>query len=370
MDQASYNPVFKGGKPFKVVKFAADITAAKKQAVEDSGKLQAISRSQAVIEFTPKGEILTANENFCKAMGYSLAEITGKHHSIFCEPAYVSTEDYSNFWRRLANGEFIANEFVRFGKDGREIWIQAAYNPIVDADGKIYKVVKFATDVTQRMSAISLLGGALRQLSEGDLTRTLDTPFVPSMEQLRQDFNTAIKDLAETMKTIGENASAIAAGSREIGASADSFSKRTEQQAASVEETAAALEEITTTVNDSSRRADEAGRLVAMTKQAPSNPVSLSAMPSPLWARSNSPRARSPTSSASSTISPSDQPPGIECRRRGGPRRRNRQGLRRGGPGGAGAGPALRQSCQGDQGADQHVGRACQERRRPRRPDW
>ncbi|TAZ80341.1 methyl-accepting chemotaxis protein [Rhizobium ruizarguesonis] len=265
--QASYNPVFKGGKPFKVVKFAADITAAKKQAVEDSGKLQAISRSQAVIEFTPKGEILTANENFCKAMGYSLAEITGKHHSIFCEPAYVSTEDYSNFWRRLANGEFIANEFVRFGKDGREIWIQAAYNPIVDADGKIYKVVKFATDVTQRMSAISLLGGALRQLSEGDLTRTLDTPFVPSMEQLRQDFNTAIKDLAETMKTIGENASAIAAGSREIGASADSFSKRTEQQAASVEETAAALEEITTTVNHSSRRADEAGRLVAMTKQ-------------------------------------------------------------------------------------------------------
>ncbi|MBB4218052.1 methyl-accepting chemotaxis protein [Rhizobium sp. BK212] len=265
--QASYNPVFKGGKPFKVVKFAADITAAKKQAVEDSGKLQAISRSQAVIEFNPMGEILTANENFCNAMGYSLAEISGKHHSIFCDPAYVGTEDYKSFWRRLASGEFIANEFVRFGKGGREIWIQAAYNPIVDADGKVYKVVKFATDVTQRMSAISSLGGALRHLSEGDLTRTVDTPFVPSMEQLRHDFNTTIKVLAETMKTIGENAGAIAIGSREIGASADSFSKRTEQQAASIEETAAALEEITTTVNDSSRRADEAGRLVAMTKQ-------------------------------------------------------------------------------------------------------
>ncbi|NEJ70207.1 PAS domain S-box protein [Rhizobium phaseoli] len=265
--QASYNPVSRGGKPYKVVKFAADITAAKKQAVEDSGKLEAISRSQAVIEFTPKGEILTANENFCQAMGYSLAEIIGKHHSIFCDPAYTRTEDYSSFWRRLADGEFIANEFVRFGKGGREIWIQAAYNPIVDADGKIYKVVKFATDVTQRMSAISLLGGALRQLSEGDLTRTVDTPFVPSMEQLRQDFNTAVTGLAETMKTIGANATAIAAGSNEIGGSADSFSKRTEQQAASIEETAAALEEITTTVNDSSRRADEAGRLVAVTKQ-------------------------------------------------------------------------------------------------------
>ncbi|MBB3644884.1 methyl-accepting chemotaxis protein [Rhizobium sp. BK619] len=265
--RASYNPVSKGGKPFKVVKFASDITATKKKSIEDSGKLEAISRSQAVIEFTPKGEILTANENFCQAMGYSLAEITGKHHSMFCEPAHTRTEEYSNFWRRLANGEFIANEFVRFGKGGREIWIQAAYNPIVDADGKVYKVVKFATDVTQRMSAISLLGGALRQLSEGDLTKTVDTPFVPSMEQLRHDFNTAVKGLADTMKTIGENAVAIAAGSSEIGTSADSFSKRTEQQAASIEETAAALEEITTTVNDSSRRADEAGRLVAVTKQ-------------------------------------------------------------------------------------------------------
>ncbi|ANM06180.1 methyl-accepting chemotaxis protein [Rhizobium phaseoli] len=265
--QASYNPVLKGGKPFKVVKFAADITAAKKKAVEDSGKLEAISRSQAVIEFTPTGEILTANENFCNAMGYSLAEITGRHHSMFCDPSYTSTGDYADFWRRLARGEFIANEFVRFGKGGRQIWIQAAYNPIVDADGQVYKVVKFATDVTQRMSAISMLGGALHQLSEGDLTRTVDTAFVPSMEQLRHDFNAAVAGLAETIKTIGENAAAIAAGSREIGSSADSFSKRTEQQAASIEETAAALEEITTTVADSSRRAGEAGRLIAKTKQ-------------------------------------------------------------------------------------------------------
>ncbi|OWV71554.1 chemotaxis protein [Rhizobium sp. R634] len=265
--QASYNPVFRGGRPFKVVKFAADITAAKRKAVDDAGKLEAISRSQAVIEFTPTGEILTANENFCNALGYSLAEVAGKHHSMFCDPAYARTEDYANFWKRLARGEFIANEFVRFGKGGRQIWIQAAYNPILDADGKVNKVVKFATDVTERMSAIAQLGTALRDLSEGNLTRTVDTPFVPSMEQLRHDFNTAIGDLAETMKTIGENAGAIAAGSREIGASADTFSKRTEQQAASIEETAAALEEITTTVNDSSRRADEAGRLVAKTKQ-------------------------------------------------------------------------------------------------------
>ncbi|OCJ11023.1 chemotaxis protein [Rhizobium sp. AC27/96] len=264
--QASYNPVFRNGKPVKVVKFAADVTETKKKAIDDAGKLEALSRSQAVIEFLPTGEILTANENFCGAMGYALSEIVGKHHSIFCEPTYARTEEYQRFWQRLAQGEFIANEFVRYGKGGKEIWIQAAYNPITDADGKVYKVVKFATDVTSRMSAISELGGALRNLSEGDLTKTLDRSFVPSMEQLRHDFNATVRKLSDTLTTVGDNASAIAAGSRELGDSAESFSRRTEQQAASVEETAAALEEITTTVADSSQRAEEAGRLVAETK--------------------------------------------------------------------------------------------------------
>jgi len=265
--QASYNPVFRNGKPVKVVKFAADVTETKKKAIDDAGKLAAISHSQAVIEFLPTGDILTANENFCNALGYTLGEIVGKHHSIFCDPAYTRTEEYKRFWQRLAQGEFIANEFVRYGKGGKEIWIQAAYNPIVDADGRVYKVVKFATDVTSRMSAISELAGALRSLSEGDLTKTLDRSFVPSMEQLRHDFNATIQRLSETLTTIGENASAIAAGSRELGDSAEAFSRRTEQQAASVEETAAALEEITTTVADSSQRAEEAGRLVAETKR-------------------------------------------------------------------------------------------------------
>lgn len=265
--QASYNPVFRNGKPVKVVKFAADVTEAKRKAIDDAGKMEALSRSQAVIEFLPTGEILTANENFCSAMGYALGEIVGKHHSIFCDPAYARTEEYKRFWQSLAQGEFIANEFVRYGKGGKEIWIQAAYNPIVDAEGRVYKVVKFATDVTSRMSAISELAAALRSLSEGDLTKTLERPFVPSMEQLRRDFNATIEKLSETLTTVGHNASAIAAGSRELGDSAEAFSRRTEQQAASVEETAAALEEITTTVADSSQRAEEAGRLVAETKR-------------------------------------------------------------------------------------------------------
>ena len=264
--QASYNPVTRNGKPYKVVKFATDITAAKARATEDAGKLDAISRSQAVIEFTPSGEILTANENFCAALGYSLQEIQGKHHSMFCEPNYARTAEYADFWKRLAAGEFFSNEFVRYGKGGKEIWIQAAYNPIRDFSGKVYKVVKFATDVSERMSAINSLGAGLRALAEGDLTRNLDTPFVPSMEAVRTDFNDATAKLRGAMRTVGDNASAIASGAREIRAAADDLSKRTEQQAASVEETAAALDEITTTVSDSSRRAEEAGGLVAKTK--------------------------------------------------------------------------------------------------------
>jgi methyl-accepting chemotaxis protein len=117
--QATYNPVFRGGKPHKVVKFATDVTEAKKRASEDASKLDAISRSQAVIEFTPTGEILHANENFCTALGYDLSEIRGKHHRMFCDAAYVQTTAYADFWKSLAEGRFISNEFVRYGKGGR-----------------------------------------------------------------------------------------------------------------------------------------------------------------------------------------------------------------------------------------------------------
>ena len=264
--QASYNPVLRGGKPYKVIKCATDITAAKMQATEDAAKLDAISRSQAVIEFTPTGEILHANENFCAALGYDLKEIVGKHHRMCCDQSYTRTPAYAEFWRSLAEGCFIANEFVRYGKGGREIWIQAAYNPIRDISGRVYKVVKFATDVTERMSAINALGGALKALAEGDLTQNLATSFVPSMEMVRKDFNEAVAGLHETMRTVETNANAIASGAQEIRSAADDLAKRTEQQAASVEETAAALDEITTTVGDSSRRADEAGTLVSKTR--------------------------------------------------------------------------------------------------------
>ena len=265
--EASYNPVFRSGKPYKVVKIATDITAKKIKAVDDAGKLEALSRSQATIEFFPDGTIITANPNFCATVNYDLKEIEGRHHRMFCDPTYAASSAYGNFWQRLAAGEFISDEFVRYGKNGKEIWIQAAYNPVLDDTGKVVKVVKFATDVTPRMSAITVLAEALRALAEGDLVQRLDNSFVPSMEKLRADFNEVVSKLQATMQTIAHNASTIASGSGEIRIAADQLSQRTEQQAASLEETAAALEEITTTVSDASQRAGEAGKLVLRTRE-------------------------------------------------------------------------------------------------------
>lgn len=265
--EASYNPVFKGGKPYKVVKFATDITAQKLKNAEDAGKLNALSRAQAIIEFTPTGEILDANENFLKTLGYELSEIKGKHHSMFCDPAYTKSEDYRRFWSQLAGGEFIADEFTRLGKGGRKIYIQASYNPIFDMSGKVFRVVKFATDVTKRVENVDELASALQDLAGGDLTQQLGDPFLPSLEKLRTDYNSAASKLRSAMESVSDNAGSIAAASREIGSASDDLSRRTEQQAASVEETAAALEQITTTVSDSSSRAHEAGQLVRDTKE-------------------------------------------------------------------------------------------------------
>jgi methyl-accepting chemotaxis protein len=264
--QASYNPVFRNGKLWKIVKFASDITAAKQKSAEDSGKLDAISRVQATIEFTPTGDILTANENFLSVLGYRLEEIAGKHHSMFCEPDYVRSEAYREFWKTLASGQFVSEEFKRIGRGGKVVWIQASYNPIFDANGRVFKVVKYATDITGRVRAVEEIAHGLTALANGDLTARIDEPFIPALEQIRVDFNAAIDRVRMAMQSVSGNTSAIASGSEEIRAASDNLAKRTEQQAAAVEETAAALEQITQTVSDSSKRATEAGELVGRTK--------------------------------------------------------------------------------------------------------
>ena len=147
--QASYNPIFDlNGKPFKVVKFASDVTATKLKLVDYAGQVAAIGRSQAVIEFDLRGTILSANANFLDTVGYAATEVVGQHHSMFMTPAEAQSAEYREFWAALARGEYVAGEFRRRGKGGREVWIQASYNPIFDLNGAPFKVVKYATDIT------------------------------------------------------------------------------------------------------------------------------------------------------------------------------------------------------------------------------
>lgn len=150
--QASYNPVLdKHGKVCKVVKYATDITAQTLQNADYKGQIEAISKSQAVIHFNLDGIIQWANPNFLGAVGYTLDEIKGQHHRIFVDKDYGNGTEYALFWESLRQGKFQSDEYKRFGKGGKEIWIQASYNPIFDPNGKAFKVVKYATDITQQV---------------------------------------------------------------------------------------------------------------------------------------------------------------------------------------------------------------------------
>ena len=199
--QASYNPVFdEDGKPLRVVKFATDITQSKLQIAEYEGKIRAIERAQAVIEFELDGTVITANENFLSIFGYSLDDITGKHHRIFCDPGYAESPEYAQFWQKLGRGEYEADEFKRLTKDGAEVWLQASYNPIFDMNGRPLKVVKFASDITLEVQRRSL---ALLEMST-PVTKIWDgvlfAPIVGIVDSKRSldIMNKALSSIAET----------------------------------------------------------------------------------------------------------------------------------------------------------------------------
>lgn len=199
--QASYNPVFDAkGKLVRIVKFATDITESKIREAEIEGKLRAIDRVQATIEFNLDGTVITANENFRKIYGYSLDEVVGKHHKVFCEPSYAETPAYAQFWDGLRKGEFESGEFKRVAKDGSIIWLQATYNPIFDANGKLVKVVKFASDitdsVTDQQNAIFEMSTPVTKIWKG----VLFAPIVGIIDSKRavDIMNKALASIAET----------------------------------------------------------------------------------------------------------------------------------------------------------------------------
>ncbi len=210
--EASYNPILDAkGKPLRIVKYAADITARKHAEADRAGQIAAIHAAQAVIAFDLDGTIREANQNFCAVTGYRPEEIIGRHHRLFVDPEHAKSEEYAAFWRKLARGEFEAGQFRRVAKDGSEIWIEATYNPIRDPSGKPYKIVKFATDITRQKR----LAQQLRQMIDRNFCE-IDDAVSRSDGQSR----TAI----EAARGTAGNVQAMAAAAEELAASISEIS--------------------------------------------------------------------------------------------------------------------------------------------------
>ncbi|MCA8943593.1 MAG: PAS domain-containing protein, partial [Planctomycetes bacterium] len=233
--QATYNPILDAdGKPFKVVKFATDITATKLRNADFEGQLSAIDKAMAVIEFDLDGTIRTANPNFLDTLGYRIDEIQGQHHRIFVDPNYAKGSDYAAFWAALGNGEFQAGEYKRFGKGGREIWIQASYNPIFDADGKPFKVVKYATDITENVRQRTIIAETAVRLSR------------------------SVEGLSSTSTQMAGNANETTMQANSASAAAEQVSQSVQSVAAGADELQASIREISQSAAHAARVASEA----------------------------------------------------------------------------------------------------------------
>lgn len=307
--QATYNPVLDGeGKVIRVVKFATDITATKLRNAYFEGQINAINKAQAVIEFDLEGKILNANENFINTVGYSLDEIVGKHHSMFVDDDYMRSVEYSQFWEQLRQGVQFTDEFKRVGKGGKEVWIQASYNPILDQNGRPHRVVKYAIDITGRKQAISdikkamgelvqgnldcriehefdgefkelgtsinrfiddmrriigFISDVMTRLSGGDLTAELDDQFEGEFQVLGDAINQFVGEMSGTIGSIYQAVETINTASSEIATGNSDLSSRTEQQASSLEETASSMEELTGTVRLNAENAEQANSLAS-----------------------------------------------------------------------------------------------------------
>lgn len=238
------------------------------------GQVGAINRTQAVIEFDLAGNVLGANENFCRTVGYSLEEIRGRHHGIFVDPTYRQSEDYRQFWQKLGRGESDAGQYLRIGKDGREVWIQATYTPIRDRDGRIIKVVKYATDITaQKLAALDVersLAEARRvmqAMSAGDLTQRVEGQYQGDVALLQEAINTSLSNLQSTVQQIRSASTSITSAAGEISQGNTDLSQRTEEQASSLEETAASIEELTSTVKQNADNAREASQVATSARE-------------------------------------------------------------------------------------------------------
>ncbi len=250
--EASYNPIKnEKGHVYKIIKLASDITQKMHEEQESKAKLSAINQTYAVIEFDPSGQILTANENFCHALGYPLEEIKSQHHQIFVDPEEVSKPEYQAFWQALSQGQEQTGVFKRISKQGKDIWIQAAYIPVAFEGHKPHKIIKIAADITEQkqheMELSKLVEEAsvvLQSMSKGVLTQQIDSHFSDKLERLKQDINQSVHNQAQALGSISEATNSVLNSANEVTIASQGLSQRTQEIVLSVEQTSKKMDTI------------------------------------------------------------------------------------------------------------------------------
>lgn len=245
--QGTYTPVRdEKGNVIKVIKLATDVTEQKIRNMDFQGQLEAIGRSNAVIEFNMDGTVINANDNFLRVFGYSLDEIRGKHHRMFADANYGRSAEYADFWRKLNNGEFFVGTYTRINKRGQEVYLQASYNPILDVNGRPVKVVKFALDMTEIIRVI-------KAMATGDLSLRCDTAV--DNAGLTAEVNKALDNLTSVMGNISQ-------GSEVVAKSSDLLQKKVEEMKRNTTEVAAAIGQMAKGAQDQAQKTDESSKLI------------------------------------------------------------------------------------------------------------
>jgi len=237
---AAYYPILDvDGTAYKVVKVGSDVTETKLHTADIAGQLDAINKSRDVIEFNMDGTIIKANENLLKTMGYSLEEVRGKHHSMFVGEEARNSAEYREFWAQLTRGEYVVGEFKRFAKGGREVWLQAAYNPILDLHNRPFKVVKYATDMTAQKRAaedlkqkVDTMLKVVSAAAAGDLTQDIAVSGRDEIGQMGEGLARFFTDLRQSISGIAATAQSLASASEQL-------SSNSQQMSANAEETSA-----------------------------------------------------------------------------------------------------------------------------------
>ncbi len=222
--RASYMPIFENGKVIEIIKLAQDITKNRLRNLHYIGQVKAINKSNAVIEFDMEGKILNVNDNFLSSVGYMKDEVIGKHHSIFCEESYKNSNEYKEFWKKLNRGEFDSGEYLRVGKNGKKVWIQATYNPILDLDGDLFRVVKYAIDITDKkntmieiekdinefsssLNNLSIASTKMLEESKSSMQNSLSvTNSTEDLNNVILDLSKKIDDMLQSITSISQNA--------------------------------------------------------------------------------------------------------------------------------------------------------------------